>query len=200
MTEKNSFFISKKILAFLLASWVFTLTACGGSSDATLKEKLLDIETSLETCPNISGTYEFIGTPLTGMPSDWRGMNMELALDLLLWPDRLPKNRDEIKEVEIQQTDKIQAVFKKGIGQQILVVPEGHMDHIGCAKDEIIQVRMRDAYGQTVSGKKIIKNTYSKNPNGSLNIIVEVVGHLRWFLFFYKYEETYGARFAPIKQ
>lgn len=124
---------------------------------------------------------------------------MKLTLDLLLWPNRLPKNRPSIKEVEINQADKIQAIFKGDLGQQTLLVPESPMDHVGCAKGEIVQIRMRDAYGETVSGKKIIKNTYFKNTDGSLNIIVEVIGHLRSFPFFYKNEETYGARFAPAK-
>ena len=133
------------------------------------------------------------------MPRDWRGMNIKLAFDLLLWPDRLPQNRNEIKEVEINQSDKIQAIFKGDLRKEVLIVPENPKDHIGCAKGQIIEIRMRDAYGETVSGKKIIKNTYSKNTDGSLNITVKVIGHLRSFPFFYKNEETYGARFSPVK-
>ncbi|MCA9471930.1 MAG: hypothetical protein MRJ96_13605 [Nitrospirales bacterium] len=180
--------------------YVSILLSCAGSPKTTLKEKLLQIESPIDTCPTITGTYKFIGTPLSGMPSDWRGMNMALALDLLLWPNKLPENRKTIKTVEVIQGEKIQAVFKGDSIEQTLIVPENPLDKIGCTKGKIVQVRMRDAYGEAVSGKSIIKNIYYKNTDGSLNIIVEVVDHLRSLPFFYKNKETYGARFSPILQ
>jgi len=190
---------SKQPLSFFVTCLSLLLVACG-SSDVTLKEKLLLIETPIETCPNISGSYEYIGTPLAGMPHEWGGINKNLPLNLLLWLDRLPKNRTEIKEVEIIQTEKIYAIFKGDFGKESLIVHENPQDNIGCRNGKIIQVRMRDAYGEAVSGKSIIKNTYFKTVDGSLNIIVEVVSHLRSFLFFYSAEKIYGAKFAPVKE
>ena len=63
--------------SFFLGVWGAVLllqVACTAMrAEPTFEAMSAEIEAPLETCPNISGTYEFTGTPLPGTPSTWRG-------------------------------------------------------------------------------------------------------------------------------
>lgn len=50
--------------------------------DSTFQAMSSEIDAPLEACPNISGTYEFVGTPLAGMPNT-RGWEEFTFADLL---------------------------------------------------------------------------------------------------------------------
>ena len=174
---------------------------------STFQTMSSEIESPIEACPNISGTYEFVGTPLAGMPSTFRGMPVEVAkftFAHLLWLAKVPKtlldllDTDTVREVEIIQDQTIQIHFKGPSGRETVVLPESSEDQIqiGCSKGKIIQVRTQEGYGESVTGTSVIKNTYSKSADGSLDITVERVAYLRSLFFFWKTEELYGARFA----
>ncbi len=194
--------ISSMRTIFLLILLVGVSLVLGGcqTAESTFKEALLAIETPIENCPNISGTYEFIGTPLPGMSSTFYFSHDPLAFDLLLWPDKLPENRQQLKEVEIQQADTIRASFQGYIGRETLIVPDHLEDHIGCSKDKVIHVRLRNAYGEAISGKDILKSTFQKNTDGSLSINLEITSHLRTLFFFWTTQNIMGAKFAPIRR
>ena len=194
---------------------VFLLqTACASTlAEQTFKTLDAEIETPLEACPNISGTYEFIGTPLPGMPSTWRGFSKidyrgnpveqaKLSLDrFLLWEHiLLHKIREDVAEVEITQDHQtIHVDFRGSFGQKTVVLPERPDDQLSCGKGIIILTRIRDAYLSEGggSGHNVFKHTFVKNVDGAIDVTVQLVGHYRSLLFPWTHEELNGARFAP---
>ena len=204
---------------WLLCVWgvVFLLqTACTSvSAERTFETMGVDIEAPLKACPTISGTYEFVGTPLPGMPSTWRGSakrdysgnpaeGWQLTFDRFLRGDWggdtvLLKNRDAVTEVEVIQSQTIQVRFKGPFGQKIVELPERPDDRLGCGKGTIILARIRGTYLSEGggSGYNVFKHTFVKNVDGSLDVTVQLVGQYRTLLFPWTYEELNGARFAP---
>ena len=86
------------------------------------------------------------------------------------------------------------------------MLPESSEDsedqiQIGCSKGKIIRVRTEEVYGEGAWGTRVIKNTYFKSADGSLQITLQKVSYLRSlflvFWVFWEFEEEYGARFAP---
>lgn len=198
-----------------LSGWgvVFLLQAACSITDykaaTTFQTMSPEIETPIEACPNISGTYEFIGTPLPGMPLTWRGAakrtwrgtpteGWKLTVDRFLWRYTPLKNEEAVTEVEIlQDQTKIQVRFKGPFGQEVVVLPERPDDQIGCGKGKIILLRIREAIGESVTGTVVFKHTYFKSADGSLHLTVQSVAYLRSLFFFWTMEELQGAWFAP---
>lgn len=172
---------------------------------STFQAMSSEIDAPLETCPNISGTYEFIGTALPGMPNTrgWEEFTFANLLSLSKQPQHLQNILETVREVEIIHAQTIQIRFKGPSGRETVVLPESSEDQIqiGCSKGKIVQVRTQEAYGEGVTGTSVIKNTYFKSADGSLHITVQDVAYLRSlalvFLVFWEFEEEYGARFAP---
>ena len=169
-------------------------------AEPTFEAMSAEIEAPLEACPNISGTYDFIGTPLPGMPSTWRG-GWELAFDnftlFRVYQDKQIKNRETITEVEIIQDQTIQVRFKGPLGQETVVLPERPDDRLGCGKGKIILLKTRESFGESVTGTVVLKSTYSKDADGSLHVTIQHMWHSRSLFFFWTQEELHGARFAP---
>ena len=182
-------------------------------AEPTFDAMSAEIEAPLEACPNISGTYEFIGTPLPGMPPTWRGFGKidywgnpveesRLSLDrFLLWEHTLLyKIREDVAEVEITHDHQtIHVHFRGSFGQKTVVLPERPEDQLGCGKGTIILTTIRGTYISEGggSGYDVIKHTFVKNVDGSLDMTVQLVGHYRTLIFPWAYEELNGARFTP---
>lgn len=185
---------------------------------STFQAMSSEIDAPLETCPNISGTYEFVGTPLPGMPPHFHpGGFGKLTLDRFLRLDlKKLNNRDpvtgvvstleKVTEVEITHDQILQLHFKGPLGRETVVLPESSEDsedqiQIGCSKGKIIRVRTEEAFGEGVTGTSVIKTTLFKSADGSLQITLQDVAYLRSlalvFLVFWEFEEEYGARFVP---
>ena len=188
--------------------------------DSTFQAMSSEIDAPFEACPNISGTYEFVGTPLAGMPTtigssseEFGKLTLERLLSLNL---KNLNNRDPVTgvvstlemvtEVEITHDQTLQLHFKGPLGREMVVLPESSEDsedqiQIGCSKGKIIRVRTKEAIGEGVTGTSVIKTTSFKSADGSLHITLQKVSYLRSlflvFLVFWEFEEEFGARFAP---
>ena len=198
--------------SFFLGVWGAVLllqVACTATrAEPTFEAMSAEIEAPIENCPNISGTYEFTGTPLPGMPSNWPGLakvGSKVGFDyfILLRPiynDKQVKNREDISEVEITQDHQtIHVYFKGSFGQKTVVLPERPDDQLGCGKDAITLAGVRgiNLSEGGGSGYNVFKHTVVKNVDGSLDMTVQLVGHYRTLIFPWTHEERNGARFAP---
>ena len=197
MRQLNSRY-SKCLLWLWGVGFLFQAACSFPAVTSTFQTMSSEIESPLETCQNIAGTYEFIGTTLPGMPTTFRGMSGEVVLDEYLRLDKRPKNRETVTEVEIiQDQTTIRVRFKDPAGLETVVLPERPEDQMGCSQGKIILLKIREGSGESVTGTSVIKNTYFKSAGGSLHITLEEVAYLRSLFFFWKAEEVDGARFAP---
>ena len=175
------------------------------AEDSTFQAMSSEIDAPLETCSNISGTYEFVGTPLPGMPNTrgWEEFTFANLLKLVMQPKPLLDILESVTEVEITHDQTLQLHFKGPLGREMVVLPESSEDQIqiGCSKGKIIQVRTEEFYVEGAWGTSVIKNTLFKSADGSLQITLQDVAYSRSlalvFLVFWELEEEYGARFAP---
>ena len=208
--------VSLRYSNYLLGVWwvvfLFQVACTSTFAEPTFEAMSAEIESPIEACPNISGSYEFIGTPLPGMPPTWRGAAKrdywgnpvevwKLAFDnftlFRLYKDKQLENRETITEVEIIQDQAIQLRFKGPFSQEIVGLPEHPDDRLGCSKGKIILLKTRESFGESVTGTVVLKSTYFKNTDESLHVTLQSVSYDRSLFFFWTHEELHGARFAP---
>ena len=182
--------------------------ACASiSAEQAFKTLSAEIEEPLEVCSTISGTYEFVGTPLPGVPTHWNDWGLYFDYFLRHRTIFFSHGMDEeeaIKtvtaEVESTQDRTIQVHVKGPFGQKTVVLPERPEDQLGCFEGKIILTRVRDFYSEGSWGKSVFKHTFVKNVDGSLDVTLQVIGHHNSLLSLFlpwTHREWYGARFAP---
>lgn len=175
------------------------------SAERTFKAMSAEITSPLEACPNISGTYEFIGKPLSNQSTPWA---WELFFDYFLQHRSMlfryaVEANETIKavtvEVELTQDQTIAVHFNGAFGQKTVRLPERPDDRLGCGNDGITLVRTRgiNLSEGGGSGYNVFKHTFVKNADGALDVTVQMVGHYRTWFILWTYEELNDARFAP---
>ena len=202
---------SSKISKCLLWIWgigFLLQVACASIfAEQTFKTISAEIEAPLEACPTIAGMYEFIGTPLPGVPTHWQdwGLYFDYFLqDRTMFFGYGMDEEEAIKtvtaEVEIAQDQTMQVQLQGQFGQKIIILPERSDDQLGCVEGEILLTRIRDFYTEGSRGKSVYRHTFVKNVDGSLDITLQELSYHNFLIALFipwAHEELYGARFAP---